>query len=275
MVSCFFFFCRCSHSIRLCCPFVPLHPNAFGNHPLRGNVKGCKLIFVDSKRPICFPYAWLHRRRNWWGKAAVFTSGVMDWVTACRPRMAQLWKGPLCSPLRLQLLCTTERCFTSDLWTGPSASTPYPEPFFLWAFLYSTSSTGSLIKCCDTRTSTQICKTLPANFSCYLHILFSFSEPKLPVRSTVKWRNVSRSICFLKLLLKTLCSGASSGSQMKSGKKETHVWAAWSEAGVCDSPLVTVLVWFVRITTETNHCWYLSREVDVDQTETYWLEFWH
>lgn len=168
---CFLLLRACSHSVTLCYPFVLLHPRAFGNQPPRGNVHECKLIFVDSKRPICFPFAWLHRRRNWWGKAAAFTSGVTDWVTACRPRMAPLWKGPLCSPLHLRLLCTTGRYFTSVLWTGPSASIPYPEQSFLWAFLYSTSSIGSHIKCCDTRTSMQICKALCASFSCCMIFL--------------------------------------------------------------------------------------------------------
>lgn len=133
-------------------------PNAFGNQSLGGNVKSCKLILVDSERPIRFPYAWLHRRRNWWGRAVVFTSAVMDWVTPCRPRMVPLWRGPLCSPHRLQSPCMTGRYCTSALWTGPSALTPYPEPSFPWASSYSTSSTGSPIKCCDTRTSMRICK---------------------------------------------------------------------------------------------------------------------
>lgn len=160
------------HSATLLCCYIP---NAFGNQP-RGNVKSCKLILVDSERPICFPYAWLHRRKNWWGRAVAFTFGVMDWVTACKLRMVLLWKGPPCSPPHLQSPCTTERCFTSVSWTGPSALIPYPEPSFLWASSYSISSTGSPTKCCDTRTSMQICKTLSANPRCYILVFFVFSQ---------------------------------------------------------------------------------------------------
>lgn len=104
--------------------------NTFSNNPLRGSAKSSDLILVGSKRPICFPSAWLHRRRSWWGRAVAFTSGVTDWVTVFRQRMVLLWKGPLCSPLPLQSPCLEERYFTSALWTGPNALTPYPELSF-------------------------------------------------------------------------------------------------------------------------------------------------
>lgn len=106
----------------------------------------------------------------------------MAWVTACRPRMALLWKEPACSPHHhLQLPCLMEKCFTSVSWTEPNELTPYPEPFSPWAFSYLTSSTGSPIKCCDMKTSIQICKTLCQSGMLLFVCLFVFSKPKLPV----------------------------------------------------------------------------------------------
>lgn len=160
-------------------------PNASGNQPKGGNVKSCILILVDSERSIYSPNAWLHRRRNWWGRVVVSTSGVMDWVTACRTRMGTLWKGPRSSPHHLQFLCMTQMRFASVLWIGLNASTPYPEPSSLWASSYLTSSTGSPIKCCDMRTSMQICKknklSLPTPVA---KLYLFFSEPNLPASST-------------------------------------------------------------------------------------------
>lgn len=192
-----FFPCRCSHSVALLCCNTP---NTFGNQPQSGNVKSCELILFDSERPICFPYAWLHRRRNWWERAVVFTSGVMDWVTACRPRMVPLWKGPPSSTPHLQLPCMMARYFTSVLWIEPSALTPFPELSFPWASSYSTSSTGSPIKCCDMRTSMQICKMLS---DCLSDLHYNEEMCK-------------EAYLLLKNIAKSLCSGASSGSQTRS-----------------------------------------------------------
>lgn len=224
-------------------------PKTFGN--LRGYIKSCKLILADSGRPIRFPYAWLHRRRNWSERAVVFTSGVMDWVIVCRPRMAPLWKGPLCSDPRLQLPRTTERYFTSVLWTGPSALTPYPEPFFLWASSYSTSSTGSPIKCFDTRTSMQICKRLFANPSCYIFGVFFFSQNQNCL-SDLHYNEEMCQEAYMYMLLKTIAKNFVLRCVFR-------ISAVWVRAGVvCDCPLVSVLVRFVDvIATETKHRWYL------------------
>lgn len=209
------------HSAALLCYYST---NTFENQPLSRNVKCCMLIPADRKRPICFFFpAWLHRRRNWWGRAAVFTSEVTDWVTACRLRMVPLWREPACSPPHLQLPCLTEKYFTSVSWTEPNALTPYPELFFPWAFSYLTSSTGSPIKCCDTRTFMQICKTLSANPGCwsffvwlfFLRVFFFPSQNQncLSIYITVRNR-VKRHICYSEPLLKIkMCSGAPSGSQ--------------------------------------------------------------
>lgn len=126
----------------------------------------------------------LCRRKNCSERAAVFTSGVTDWATACRTRTERLQKEEPSSPRRPRWLCTTKMRFTSALWTGPSASTPYPERFSRSASLSSTSSTGSPTKCCGTRTSTQTCET-----------------------------RVGRSHVLLRISALTLCSGPSSGFQ--------------------------------------------------------------
>lgn len=101
----------------------------------------------------------LCRRKNCSVRAAVFTSGVTDWATASRTGTGRPQKEPPSSPSRPRWPCTTKTRFTSALWTGPSASTPYPERFSRSASSFSTSSTGSPTKCCGTRTSTQTCET--------------------------------------------------------------------------------------------------------------------
>lgn len=88
-----------------------------------------------------------------------------------------------------------------------------------------------------------------------------------------------------------MCSGASSGSQTKKRlSRETRLSCVGVQAGVvCDlTSLVSVLVWPVRITTETKTLlvlvglWRLFEIMKVQRSqcwswleETYWLEFWH
>lgn len=203
----------------------------------------------------------------------------MDWVTACRPRMVPLWREPLCSlprllrlllHLLLQLPFTTEGYSTSVLWIGQSALTPYPEQSFPWASSYSTSSTGSPIKCCDTRTSIKICRTLSADPSCYiLSFFFSQNRNCLSDLQYITMRKcVKRLICFLKPLLKNCvlrCVFRISEEEPKDKVKLCGFRLVLFV--ICQ--LVSVVVWFVWITTETKHCWYLW----VHDLCLKWLEF--
>lgn len=118
---------------------------------------------LAGSRKMHFLFAGFCRRKNCCERTAVFTSGVTDWATACRTRTERLQKEPPSSPRRPQWPCLTKMHFTSALWTGPSASTPYPERFSHLASSSSTSSTGSPTKCCGTKTSTQTCETQNQN----------------------------------------------------------------------------------------------------------------
>lgn len=176
----------------------------------------CANCSCQRESNLFFSSVWLHRRRNWWGRAVVFTSGVTDSVTACKPRMALLWRGQQCSPRPLQWPCMMEKCLVSALWTGPNGSTPFLELSFPWAFSFLTSFTGWHTKCCDTKTSMQICKALQLKFA-----IPSLKKKHLNQNCLFDLHH-SEEMCpetsqLLKITAEKwemLCSGASSGSQM-------------------------------------------------------------